>query len=173
MAVKMRLRRIGAKKQPAYRVVVADARSPRDGRFIEIVGHYNPLTEPSTIHFDTEKVLYWLKTGAQPTDVVVRLLKKSGVWAVYSGDATEVIVPVAVAPTAAPAPAPVVEEVVVVVEEVPAVEEVIVVEEVPVVEEVAVVEEPAVEEVAVVEEPVVAEEVAEVATEEKPAEEAV
>jgi small subunit ribosomal protein S16 len=172
MAVKMRLRRIGAKKQPAYRVVVADARSPRDGRFIEIVGHYNPLTEPSTIHFDTEKVLYWLKTGAQPTDVVVRLLKKSGVWAVYSGDATEVIVPVAVAPTAAPAPAPVVEEVVVVVEEVPAVEEVIVVEEVPVVEE-PVVEEVAVVEEPVVEEPVVEEEVAEVATEEKPAEEAV
>ncbi len=165
MAVKMRLRRIGAKKQPAYRVVVADARSPRDGRFIEILGHYNPLTEPATIHFDTEKVLYWLKTGAQPTDVVVRLLKKAGIWAVYTGDATEVIAPaVPIAPVAA---APVVEEVIIV-EEVPAVEEV------PVVEEVAVVEEPVVEEVAVVEEPAVVEEVvAEVAAEEKPAEEAV
>ncbi len=75
MAVKMRLARIGSKKNPIYRVVVADARAPRDGRFIEIVGRYNPQTDPSTIELDEGKVKDWLAKGAQPTDAVARLLK--------------------------------------------------------------------------------------------------
>lgn len=80
MSVKMRLRRIGKKKQPIYQVVVADARYPRDGRFIEKIGHYNPLTDPATINLVQEKALYWLKNGAQPTETVQSLLKKSGIW---------------------------------------------------------------------------------------------
>ncbi|MBC5810308.1 MAG: 30S ribosomal protein S16 [Candidatus Eremiobacteraeota bacterium] len=76
--VKIRLRRMGAKKQPTYRFVVADARSPRDGRFIEIVGHYNPRTEPKTIVFDEEKIKTWLSKGAQPSDPVRRLLAEKG-----------------------------------------------------------------------------------------------
>ena len=75
MAVKLRLTRVGSKKNPIYRVVVADSRSPRDGRFIEIVGRYNPQTEPSTIELDEDKVRAWLAKGAQPTDSVARLLK--------------------------------------------------------------------------------------------------
>lgn len=76
MAVKIRLKRVGAKKQPAYRVVVADSRSPRDGRFIEEIGHYNPTTEPTTVEIDMERAKYWLSQGAQPTDTVRALLKK-------------------------------------------------------------------------------------------------
>jgi small subunit ribosomal protein S16 len=72
--------RMGKKKQPTYRVVAADARSPRDGRFIEIVGHYNPRTEPSTIVIDNGKALAWLRQGAQPTDTVRKLLEVSGAW---------------------------------------------------------------------------------------------
>ncbi|ABN52004.1 MAG TPA: 30S ribosomal protein S16 [Hungateiclostridium thermocellum] len=79
MAVKIRLKRMGAKKRPFYRVVVADSRYPRDGRFIEEIGTYNPLTEPSEIKIDTEKAQKWLKNGAQPTDTVRALLKKVGV----------------------------------------------------------------------------------------------
>jgi small subunit ribosomal protein S16 len=79
MAVRMRLARVGSKKNPIYRVVVADARSPRDGRFIEIVGRYNPQTDPSTIRFDEDKVKDWLSKGAQPSDAVARLLKAAGV----------------------------------------------------------------------------------------------
>ena len=75
MAVKIRLTRVGSKKNPIYRVVVADSRSPRDGRFIEIVGRYNPQTEPSTIDFDEDKVRDWLGKGAQPSGAVARLLK--------------------------------------------------------------------------------------------------
>ena len=75
MAVRMRLTRVGSKKNPIYRVVVADSRSPRDGRFIEIVGRYNPQTEPSTIDFDEERVKDWLSKGAQPSNTVKRLLK--------------------------------------------------------------------------------------------------
>ncbi len=75
--VKMRLKRIGAKKAPAYRIVIADSRSPRDGRFIEQVGFYNPLTNPAEIKFDTEKAKQWLANGAQPTETVRSLLKKS------------------------------------------------------------------------------------------------
>jgi small subunit ribosomal protein S16 len=75
MAVAMRLTRVGSKKNPIYRVVVADSRSPRDGRFIEIVGRYNPQTDPSTIDFDEERVKDWLSKGAQPSNTVKRLLK--------------------------------------------------------------------------------------------------
>ena len=77
--VKIRLRRMGAKKAPFYRIVVADARSPRDGRCIEEIGTYNPLTNPATINVDVEKVQTWIKNGAQPTDTVRGLLKKAGV----------------------------------------------------------------------------------------------
>jgi small subunit ribosomal protein S16 len=78
MAVKIRLKRMGAKKSPFYRVVVADSRYPRDGRFIEEIGTYNPLTDPSTVNIDSEKAQKWLKNGAQPTDTVKILLKKVG-----------------------------------------------------------------------------------------------
>jgi small subunit ribosomal protein S16 len=79
MAVRMRLTRVGSKKNPIYRVVVADQRSPRDGRFIEIVGRYNPQTEPSTIELDEEKVKDWLGKGAQPSDAVAKLIKAAGI----------------------------------------------------------------------------------------------
>lgn len=79
MAVKIRLKRVGKKKAPSYRVVVADARSPRDGRIIENIGWYNPLVEPSAIHIDEEKALGWLKNGAQPTESVNSLLKRTGI----------------------------------------------------------------------------------------------
>jgi small subunit ribosomal protein S16 len=75
MAAKIRLARVGSKKNPIYRVVVADSRSPRDGRFIEIVGRYNPQTEPSIIDLDEDKIRDWIATGAQPTNSVKRLLK--------------------------------------------------------------------------------------------------
>jgi small subunit ribosomal protein S16 len=75
MAARMRLARVGSKKNPIYRVVVADSRSPRDGKFIEIVGRYNPQTDPSTIEFDEEKVKDWLGKGVQPSGTVARLLK--------------------------------------------------------------------------------------------------
>ena len=79
MAVKIRLRRLGAKKAPFYRVVVADSRYPRDGRFIEEVGTYNPLTDPSEFNVDADKVKAWMANGAQPTDTVKVLLKKNGI----------------------------------------------------------------------------------------------
>ena len=78
MAVKLRLTRIGAKKNPYYRVVVADSRYPRDGRFIDISGTYNPMVSPAEITIDAEKAKTWIKNGAQPTDTVKALLKKSG-----------------------------------------------------------------------------------------------
>jgi len=77
--IKLRLRRMGAKKKPSYRIVVADARSKRDGRFVEIVGHYNPLTEPTTIVIDGDRARYWLGQGAQPTERVAKLLKIRGI----------------------------------------------------------------------------------------------
>jgi small subunit ribosomal protein S16 len=80
VAVKLRLVRMGKKKQPTYRVVAADSRSPRDGRFIEIVGTYEPRAEPSVVRINNERVLDWLRKGAQPTDRVQRILKESGVW---------------------------------------------------------------------------------------------
>ena len=79
MAVKMRLRRMGAKKAPFYRVIVADERSPRDGKFIDEIGYYNPLTEPADVKINAEKAEMWLKNGAQPTETVKSLLKKSGI----------------------------------------------------------------------------------------------
>ena len=79
MAVKIRLRRMGAKKAPFYRVIVADSRDPRDGKFVEEIGYYNPLTDPAEIKIDAEKADKWLKSGAQPTDTVKALLKKSGI----------------------------------------------------------------------------------------------
>jgi len=77
--VKIRLRRVGARNKPIYRVVVADARAARDGAFIETIGHYNPLTEPATIHINEEKALEWLKRGAQPTDTVRSLFRRLGI----------------------------------------------------------------------------------------------
>lgn len=80
MSVKIRLTRVGKKKVPMYRVVVADERSPRDGRFIEILGQYQPLEEPSMVNFNEERALEWLSKGAQPTETVEKLLKISGIW---------------------------------------------------------------------------------------------
>ncbi|MCL4533966.1 MAG: 30S ribosomal protein S16 [Bacteroidetes bacterium] len=77
MALKIRLRRMGATKQPSYRVVVAEARSPRDGRFVETLGHYNPLTESATIKIDRERLQFWLTKGARPTETVTKLLRRA------------------------------------------------------------------------------------------------
>ncbi len=88
MAVKLRLMRMGKKKQPTYRVVAADARSPRNGRFIEIVGVYDPRPDPSAIRIDNDKAVDWLRKGAQPTDSVRKLLEISGAWETYSGKAS-------------------------------------------------------------------------------------
>ncbi len=79
MAVKLRLKRMGAKKRPFYRVVAADARSPRDGKFIELVGTYNPITEPAEVKINEEIALKWLRNGAEPTDTVRDLFKKQGI----------------------------------------------------------------------------------------------
>ena len=79
MAVKLRLTRVGSKKNPIYRVVAADSRSPRDGKFLEIVGRYNPQTDPSTIDLDSDKVKGWLAKGAQPSQPVARLIKAAGI----------------------------------------------------------------------------------------------
>ena len=77
--VKIRLRRVGSKKKPSYRLVVADSRAPRDGAFINIIGYYNPLTDPETVVIDEEKALNWIRQGAQPTDTAARLLAKAGI----------------------------------------------------------------------------------------------
>ncbi|MGI6175303.1 MAG: 30S ribosomal protein S16 [Christensenellales bacterium] len=79
MAVRIRLRRMGAKKAPFYRIVVADSRSPRDGKCVDEIGYYNPLKDPAEIKIDAEKAQYWLKNGAQPSDTTRALLKKSGI----------------------------------------------------------------------------------------------
>ena len=81
--VKIRLRRMGAKGQPSYRVVVADASAPRDGAFIETIGYYNPLTDPATIHIDEEKALRWLGRGAQPTESAASLLRRASILAKF------------------------------------------------------------------------------------------
>ena len=154
MAVKIRLRRVGAKKAPIYRIVAADSRSPRDGRYLEIVGQYNPLTEPSTIVLNHDRIMYWLKTGATPTDVVKKMLVNDGLWEKFSGEkpapkpvkaVKAEVVKEEVIEEAAPAA-----EVTEIAEEAPVVEEEVeeVVEEAPAVEELAeVVEEaPAAEE---------------------------
>ncbi len=83
--VRIRLRRQGAKRQPTYRVVVADQRSPRDGRIVENIGFFNPRTEPETVQIDKERASYWLSVGAQPSEAVARLLKAAGVTAAASG----------------------------------------------------------------------------------------
>ncbi len=80
MSVRIRLRRMGARKQPFYRVVVADSRSPRDGRFLDTIGTYNPRTEPAEIRIDREKALAWLERGAEPTDTARSLLSRVGIW---------------------------------------------------------------------------------------------
>jgi small subunit ribosomal protein S16 len=84
--VRIRLRRVGKRKQPVYRVVVADSRSPRDGRFIEIIGQYKPLSNPSEIVFDTDKALDWLRKGARPSESVTALLKRTGIWSTFVAD---------------------------------------------------------------------------------------
>ncbi|HZT68081.1 MAG TPA: 30S ribosomal protein S16 [Acidimicrobiales bacterium] len=89
MAVKLRLMRMGKKKQPTYRVVAADSRSPRDGRFIEILGTYEPRAEPSVVKIDNDRAVQWLSKGAQPTETVQKLLRLSGAWDTFkSGGAT-------------------------------------------------------------------------------------
>jgi len=82
--IKIRLRRVGAKKQPSYRVVVADSKTARDGRFVETIGFYNPRTEPETVQIDEGRALYWLNVGAQPTEAVARLLEKQGTMARFA-----------------------------------------------------------------------------------------
>lgn len=108
--IKIRLRRVGAKKQPSYRVVVADSKTARDGRFIETIGFYNPRTEPETVQIDEGRALYWLSVGAQPTDMVARLLEKQGTMARFArlkaGEPLEVLQAEADA-GAGPAPRPV------------------------------------------------------------------
>ena len=89
MAVKLRLVRMGKKKQPTYRVVAADSRSPRNGRFIEIVGTYEPRSDPSRIEIDGEKALAWLRKGAKPTERVEKLLKVTGTWDQFTGRAAD------------------------------------------------------------------------------------
>ena len=86
MAVRIRLRRLGAKKRPFYRVVVADQRSPRDGRFIEAIGKYHPLEDPSLIEIDEERALEWLKKGAQPSEAVQTLMTKVGIWEKFEAE---------------------------------------------------------------------------------------
>lgn len=89
MAVRLRLMRMGKKKQPTYRVVAADARSPRDGRFIEIVGTYNPRSEPSEIKIDNAKAVGWLREGAQPSERVKKLFEVSGAWSAFESGSTK------------------------------------------------------------------------------------
>ena len=83
MAVKLRLKRIGAKQKPFYRIIAADSRSPRDGKFIEVVGTYQPIYKENNFNVDEEKALKWLNNGAEPTDTVKNILVKSGVWSKY------------------------------------------------------------------------------------------
>lgn len=102
MAVKMRLMRLGKKKQPVYRVVVADGRKPRDGRYIEAIGRYDARQEPSLIEIDTDKAVDWLSKGAQPTDPVRKLLEISGAWSAYKVSKGEIYTVAAKAPAAEP-----------------------------------------------------------------------
>src|SRR5438105_1291450 len=88
MSVRIRLTRTGKRKEPHYRVVVADQRSPRDGRFIEIIGKYHPLEEPSTIEIDEDRALEWLRKGAQPSEAVANLLRKVGIWEKFETEKT-------------------------------------------------------------------------------------
>ena len=86
MSVRIRLKRLGAKKRPFYRVVVADQRSPRDGRFIENIGRYQPMDDPSVIEIDEERALYWLRVGAQPSNTVRVLMMKVGIWERFAAE---------------------------------------------------------------------------------------
>ncbi|MXW77328.1 MAG: 30S ribosomal protein S16 [Acidimicrobiaceae bacterium] len=104
MAVKLRLMRMGKKKQPTYRVVAADSRSPRDGRFIEIIGTYEPRQEPSVIKIDNDRALHWLRHGAHPTDRVEKLLKISGAWELHTGQPVDQPVAAAVSAKSATSP---------------------------------------------------------------------
>lgn len=104
--VKIRLMRVGKKKQPSYRVVVADSRSPRDGRIIEAIGYYHPRNEPSGIAIDPARAVHWLERGAQPSNQVRKLLEISGAWAVFRGDKPLAEVMQASAGEEAPTPAP-------------------------------------------------------------------
>jgi small subunit ribosomal protein S16 len=103
--VRIRLRRVGRKKQPSYRIVVADSRSPRDGRYIEVIGFYNPRTQPATMTLKEDRALYWLKSGAQPSDSVRRIMEKLGTLArlerLHKGEAMETLVAEAEAAVAA------------------------------------------------------------------------
>ena len=101
LAVKLRLMRMGKKKQPTYRIVAADSRSPRNGRFIEIVGTYQPRLEPSGILVDNEKALKWLRNGAKPTETVEKLLRISGAWGEFTGTTPAPALPEASASTEA------------------------------------------------------------------------
>jgi small subunit ribosomal protein S16 len=92
VAVKIRLLRVGKAKQPSYRVVVADARSPRDGRIIETIGHYGPRAEPSTVDINADRALAWLRQGAQPTEQVQKLLTTIGIWATFESEKSRPIV---------------------------------------------------------------------------------
>ena len=89
MAVKLRLKRMGAKQKPFYRIVAADSRSPRDGRFIETVGTYNPILKENNITVDEEKAMKWLNNGAQPTDTVKNILSAAGIWAKFKNTKKE------------------------------------------------------------------------------------
>lgn len=89
MAVKIRLSRQGRKKAPFYRLVVADERSPRDGKFIELIGTYNPMTDPASVTINEERALYWLKNGALPSDTARGLLRKQGIWDKFKAGKTE------------------------------------------------------------------------------------
>ncbi len=89
MAVKLRLKRMGAKSKPFYRIVATDSRSPRDGRFIETVGTYNPVAKENQVNIDEEKAMKWLKNGAQPTDTVRNILSQNGMWAKFKSTKKE------------------------------------------------------------------------------------
>jgi small subunit ribosomal protein S16 len=104
VSVRIRLRRIGKKKQPQYRLVVAEALGPRDGRFIETIGNYNPRRDPPAITVDEERALAWLRQGAQPTDTVRRVLVKAGVWSKFTGEEAPPPAPVPAAPAEEAAP---------------------------------------------------------------------
>ena len=105
--VKLRLMRMGKKKQPTYRIVAADSRSPRDGRFIEILGNYDPRQEPSVVNIESDKALVWLRKGAQPTETVRKLLEITGTWGEFKGGpAAQPAAATATATVDAPAPEP-------------------------------------------------------------------
>ena len=104
MGLRIRLRRVGKKKQPQYRLVVAEAASPRDGRFVEAIGHCNPRLDPRAVSVNEERALHWLKEGAQPSETALSILKEAGVWAKFSGASEETAVSTVAEPTPAAEP---------------------------------------------------------------------